>query len=210
MLLAACDRRVVIDAVVHVGSELEEEVPGTDDLDAAPEPRDAEMSTGDGPGGDDASHHDDAAVGQATDAALDAAVADAGAGAVDGSLAKDARPEDARADTGPACDGTRVLSLCWYLGAVDTSCDQVCAGHAGNDPRAIALVGTAAQGGSLSNCAQVLLALGYTGAVISGIRDEYGIGCHLWDADGWWIETMPAFSTAAKTPYARIACACLR
>jgi hypothetical protein len=93
---------------------------------------------------------------------------------------------------------------------VDTSCDQVCSGKGGNDARAVALVGTAAQGGELDHCAQVLLALGYTGTVRPGTRDQFGVGCHLWDSDGWWIESMPAFSTSAKTAYARIACACMR
>jgi hypothetical protein len=219
LLLAGCGRIsvVTLDAVDRPVPEVGDD-PRVDAPDAGREPvldagasLDAARATSDASGAADTSVADSAVVDSAV---VDASVADASgadSSVADSAMAEDARQDAAGVDSGPAsCGGTRALSLCWYLSPVDTSCDQVCSGKGGSDARAIALVGTAAQGGELAHCAQVLAALGYTGTVTPGTRDQFGVGCHLWDNDGWWIESMPAFSTAAKTSYARIACACMR
>lgn len=123
-----------------------------------------------------------------------------------------AAPTDAGPDAAPpACGGAIALNLCWYLSIRGESCEQTCSARGGHDARATAIVGTTGQGGSLSNCVQVLAALGHTGLVGAGARnDGLGLGCHTWDADGWWLQTMPSFDPKASYPPVRIACGCVR
>lgn len=128
--------------------------------------------------------------------ARDAGVSEAGTG--DGG----ALPE--------ACAGTRSLDLCWYLGAVGASCVQTCARHGGYDPAMADAVGSAAQGGSVDGCDEVMAALGHAGVVLSGYRsDSFGLGCHLWGSELWWL-SRPDFSPSSGTSPARVACACQR
>ncbi|MET0340545.1 MAG: hypothetical protein ABW252_06065 [Polyangiales bacterium] len=145
----------------------------------------------------------------------DAAARDA-AGPADAGVPTDAAtPADAGADAGTfACAGQRLLGLCWYLGAVDQSCDQACAARGGFDTRTASHVGTSSQGGSLAACMQILAALGRTGPVEEGMRsDDFGLGCHFWpNGDMWWL-TRPSFRPSAASPAGtgvRIACGCLR
>lgn len=159
---------------------------------------------------------DDAAVRAATDAS----VADAAMPAVD--AGPDAAPRDAgmpdtgAADAGadaatPPCGGKVVLGLCWYLGAANTSCNDVCSTHGGFDTNTLSHVGSANQGGSLANCQQVLSALGTAAMAGAGMRsDGNGVGCHLWsDGTPWWLMSPDATPDVAIPP-ARIACACKR
>jgi len=119
-------------------------------------------------------------------------------------------PADAGTDSAQAaaCGGDVVFDLCWYLGAANTSCDETCASHGGFDSRTASFVGTPNQGGSRTECAELLSALGYPGNVGEGLRDDgNGFGCHLWSGDRWWLRT-PNFSSDVKAPDARVVCAC--
>jgi len=113
-----------------------------------------------------------------------------------------------------ACDGTSELGLCWYLGPPSWSCNQACANHGGFDFRAVRHVGTSRQGGTLRACAVVMAALGHRGPSAPSMRDDVGLGCHVW-ADGvaYWLDSpspnFEADASGAPDP-ARIACACLR
>jgi hypothetical protein len=215
--LASCGRVVEISAVDRP------EVPEPDldsDADEAPDPDQVDAEVADAslelPSlSPDASDDAGPAMNTPIDAAIDARVADGGprdAGGRDGSaLARDAGTDAML----PVCGGARALELCWYLGNAGASCEQTCSGKGGYDARATALLGTTAQGGNLGACAQVLATLGYTGSVTSGFRsDGIGLGCHLWETDGWWdgwwLVSMPDFDPRANIPVASIACACVR
>ena len=208
LLLAGCDRLVVITAVDRPDLE-ESDADAQGDGDAA-ESDDAE--TNEGPG--DASETIDAASdsGPPENTPIDASRADGGArddAGDDAAIsAQDAGPDAML----PACAGKRVLDLCWYLGAQGASCDQTCRDKGGFDARSIKRVGTSGQGGSLRACTQVLATLGYSGNVTPGYRDDgVGLGCHIWEErDLWWLDTMPDFNPAASISIATIACACLR
>jgi hypothetical protein len=171
---------------------------GTNQPDANEPALDAAASTLDSGGTQDAEMLDSAQDASTGDADVREAGPDAGA--------------DAAADAAlTACEGTRILNLCWYLGALDASCEETCSNRGGYDTLATALVGTTGQGGSLANCEQVLSALGYSGAVGEGMRaDMIGMGCHVWEGDGWWIHSMPDLDPTASAPNARVACGCLR
>ena len=112
------------------------------------------------------------------------------------------------------CDGALLDDICWYLGDLDQSCDNVCAPHGGFDPAATEWVGTPDQGGSIESCAALLTALDEpTASLMDGFRqDDLGFGCHLFvDADdnagAWWL-TAPAFSPDVSDPSARLVCGC--
>ena len=116
----------------------------------------------------------------------------------------------------PECGGALVDGVCWYLGALESACDDVCSVHGGVDPGAPASIGTPDSGGSLDACSAILDALGaLPGVVMEGYReDALGFGCHLFlDADGaasaWWL-TAPEFSTSVSDPSARLVCGCTR
>jgi hypothetical protein len=108
--------------------------------------------------------------------------------------------------------GVRIAGACWYLGAYDQSCLDVCASRGGYSPVTASYVGAPSQGGSLSNCQQVLSALGYPGTVYEGVRsDSLGLGCNRWNNGGLWWQSSPAFDPASKTTggAAQLACACV-
>lgn len=119
-------------------------------------------------------------------------------------------PDPIDAGNPSSCGGTRQLGLCWYLADADTSCSSECAYKGGFDNRALGYIGTPSQGGSLSECAQVLAALGRQGSVAEATQ-QIGLGCHVWNnGDLWWLQS-PAFSASTATPKgtgAQIACAC--
>jgi hypothetical protein len=214
LLLASCHRVVLIEAVDGPEESPSRDDPGSDpDVEDSEDPDVAEAATESPPklpnpstdAGPELNTPIDAGDGRAS---VDARVADGG-------RIRDAGADAARParDAGalPACAGTRVHDLCWYLGAQGASCDQACSGKGGYDARGTALVGTAPQGGSLGACAQVLAALGYTGPVFLGLRsDGIGLGCHLWESDGWWLEAMADLSSTASIPVVSRACACMR
>lgn len=113
---------------------------------------------------------------------------------------------------GRVCAGSSVLGGCWYLGERGLSCEQVCADHGGFDPSSVELVGTRLQGGSLTNCAEALGALGVTGPVLAAARfDGEGVGCHRWGAFNYWLaSSLSPFNESIAAYPAEIACACAR
>jgi hypothetical protein len=109
------------------------------------------------------------------------------------------------------CDGAAVGGHCWYLGAVNGSCDEACATHGGCD-----LVGTrdfAGSHGTDEHCRAVLAALGY-GDFSHQPFSNNALGCHF--AWGSWTYWSQAFSTTCEgsSPGAPAGvirmCACLR
>lgn len=127
-----------------------------------------------------------------TDAGVaDAGVADAGADASTGSC------------VGPARSG-----ICWYLGPLGSSCQKVCASHGQPAPEAATHVGTASQGGSLSECGILLGLLSVSGAPANGTRsDGLGLGCHVYNTSPWWLSS-PNFSVSASHASAKLVCGC--
>jgi len=155
-------------------------------------PRDAGMDAGTD-GGMDASI--DAGVDAGADAAVDAGI-------------------DAGTDAGPPppCAGQRLYGLCWYLAQGNTSCNDACSNHGGFDARSIGYVGTLSQGGSLSECTELMTALGRPGSVIASRRDDdNGFGCHVWsDGSRYWLRDEPAFRPTVEGPDVRSVCGCMR
>jgi len=133
---------------------------------------------------------------------------DAGAGSNDAGV-----PLDAGADAGPGCGGTLLGGICWYLGPLDQSCNQVCATHGGFNSAATAVVGTPAQGGNIEDCTALLTALlGNDDDVVVGGTQVAGngVGCHLFEAQAgrrWWL-TAPDFSPDVGLVGAQIVCGC--
>jgi hypothetical protein len=88
------------------------------------------------------------------------------------------------------------------------SCDATCAEHGGAASNTALYVGTAAQGGSAAECAQLLDLLGEADAPFSATRDDgLGLGCHLYDSVAYWLSS-PAFSSSVADPEAELVCAC--
>lgn len=126
--------------------------------------------------------------------------------------APDTADVDAESDPTPECgsDGVLLWSICWYLGAPGQDCYGVCASHGGTADDAPRHVGVESQGGSLADCEEIFTALGYTGTVSEGYRDDgLGLGCHRW-SDGvlWWLNT-PAFDPGHSADNAQVACGCI-
>lgn len=108
---------------------------------------------------------------------------------------------------GAACAGVLNWGLCWYLGPRGSSCDATCAAHGGLDAGAEAYVGITAQGGSVTECSELLRLLGVNARTSVASRNDVGLGCHLYDNDPYWLDD-PAFATDAHVREARIVCAC--
>jgi len=86
--------------------------------------------------------------------------------------------------------------------------------HGGFDDRAFAYIGTPGQGGSLSDCSEILSALGHPGRVMQATRPNgEGLGCHVWpDGTNYWLSDPnfdPTDASPSGTPV-QIACGCLR
>jgi hypothetical protein len=114
----------------------------------------------------------------------------------------------------PSCGGALVFNICWYLGAESRNCQDTCAAHGGYDAQSAAHIGIPAQGGSLSDCTQVLSALGRQGTVGESTRsDGNGFGCHVWqESANHWLSN-PAFDQDVQPPQGapvRMACGCER
>jgi hypothetical protein len=140
---------------------------------------------------------------------------DAGAVRADASIEPPSTPDDPT-EPEPACSGVRLAGACWYLGAAELACDDVCASHGGFAPEGAGVVGTTAQGGSIEGCTAVLEALDALPAPVSmGFRDDgLGLGCHVFTnataaTAAWWLDA-PDLSPAASGIAVRIACSCVR
>jgi subtilisin family serine protease len=108
--------------------------------------------------------------------------------------------------------GVSLAGGCWYMGGLDQSCNEVCASRGGSSSLTASYVGAPSQGGSASNCQQVLSALGYPGTVVSVTRsDSLGLGCHRWSTGALYYQTSPVFNPASKTTggAAQLVCACV-
>jgi hypothetical protein len=109
----------------------------------------------------------------------------------------------------PACAGVRSAGICWYLGVSGASCDETCTVHGGTAPGTASFVGTPFQGGSLNECATILLALGESIAPMEGVRyDGLGVGCHIYDGVPWWLSS-PNFNSSAWQVNTRLVCGCI-
>ena len=120
---------------------------------------------------------------------------------------------DATVDAGPTCAGAPLYGICWYVGASDQSCNQVCANRGGFNAAATSVIGTPAQGGNIENCSALMLLLlgNEDDAVIEGTQVAgNGAGCHLFDAPAgqrWWLTT-PDFSPDVALVGGRLVCGC--
>ena len=133
---------------------------------------------------------------------------DAGALPIDaGFVGVDAGTDADVAPTRVCAAGRQLGGYCWFLGAVNRSCNTVCAAHGGFEP-SLPFIGSRAQGGSLSRCDAVLTVLTTEGNTTSGLRqDGRGVGCHLFEGVRWWLDS-PNFSSSAYHYKARLACSC--
>jgi hypothetical protein len=132
-----------------------------------------------------------------------------GGAAAGGKPGTDAGVADAGADASTgSCVGLARGGICWYLGPQGSSCQQACASHGQPAPEAATHVGTASQGGSLSECGILLGLLGVSGAPANGTRsDGLGLGCHVYNTAPWWLSS-PNFSVSASHASAKLVCGC--
>lgn len=107
------------------------------------------------------------------------------------------------------CAGASHGGLCWYLGTAGANCEQTCQAHGGYAPQTASFIGTADQGGSSAECAQILALVGEVRPVLAASRQDVGIGCHLWasEPEAFWL-TAPAFAPTAGSGVARVLCGC--
>lgn len=119
--------------------------------------------------------------------------------------------EDPVMDPTPVCgtDGALLYGICWYLGDFTENCYTVCSSHGGYDSDTPEYVGTPSQGGSIEECSAILEALGYSGTVSEGYREDgLGLGCHVWRDGGlWWLDS-PDFEPGDTAENGQIVCGC--
>lgn len=113
-----------------------------------------------------------------------------------------------------ACDGVEIAGACWYFGANNQSCDQVCSTHGGYSEITRSHAGS---DGSTNNCGNVLTSLGAVNptpvadaASIDGIT---GLGCasdYSDNATSFRVTsaTTSAANSSASSRSVRRACAC--
>jgi hypothetical protein len=117
-------------------------------------------------------------------------------------------PHQPLAECTDPCGGARTLNHCWYLAAPGASCNETCTSHGGFDEATITVVGTASQGGGLTQCTQVMQALGKTNTTLETSRgDSLGLGCHVWRTDQYWVAD-PPFNPDHSASSAQPACGC--
>jgi hypothetical protein len=111
---------------------------------------------------------------------------------------------------GGNCDGVVDSGICWRLGALGASCAATCARRGGVSSDAPSHVGTAAQGGSSSECSRLLRLLGVTGNLIQ-VQISAGLGCHVKSGmpipNAW--ASSPDYNDDASESGVRIVCGCL-
>lgn len=109
--------------------------------------------------------------------------------------------------TAPACAGTAVSGLCWYLGSTSQSCDDVCAINGG--VHLGTWLQTGSEGGN-AECGSVLNALGIAGTA----GTEYsattykGLGCFYNTSSLYLGRNQSGTTTSGSAALARRACAC--
>jgi hypothetical protein len=107
----------------------------------------------------------------------------------------------------PDCMGDEVGGFCWYLGAENRSCTDVCASHGGYHEATRFFAGS---DGSNDNCMAVLGALGYPSGQFSETL-QGGIGCFaVISIETFRLrDTQPTTASATSgTPGRRRVCAC--
>ena len=108
-----------------------------------------------------------------------------------------------------ACSGVTYGGICWYYGALGSSCQQVCANHGQPATEAATFVGTSTQGGSAAKCGLIFGLLGIDTTPKSGTRsDGLGLGCHFYQTTGYWWLSSPAFSVTASQGNSSLVCGC--
>jgi len=147
------------------------------------------------------------------------ALATGGVAATGGMLARGGAPSTGGANgtggsSSVACSGVLYSGICWYLAASGSNCTQACAEHGGPSSLAAGHVGTAAQGGSLTECATILSLLG-VGGTVQNVTSISGLGCSkstgtMGHGPGLYWCTSPAFSATASLSGVLPACGCLQ
>jgi len=106
--------------------------------------------------------------------------------------------------------------ICWYLGTLGANCTTTCASHGGPSVNTPAVVGTAAQGGSLSSCAQIVELLAVTGTAAS-VASQFGVGCLVYHsgsqadlATGPYWESTTAYNVTDMLPNGQRVCGCVQ
>jgi prepilin-type N-terminal cleavage/methylation domain-containing protein len=106
------------------------------------------------------------------------------------------------------CDGVTVGGFCWYLGALNTSCDTTCTAHGGYNAGTLSYAGS---GGTLAQCRSVLVALQGTDGINWFDNNTAGIayGCAYRTASSFTFRYYgsPTTSASASINFQR-ACAC--
>jgi len=114
-------------------------------------------------------------------------------------------------DPTPDCDpeGALLWGICWHLGSPGQDCFEVCGSHGGYHDDTPEYVGTPGQGGSVEECEAIFDALGYSGTVSEGYRDDgRGLGCHRWsDGSLWWLDD-PSFDPSDSMDPSQAVCGC--
>lgn len=104
------------------------------------------------------------------------------------------------------CAGAEVAGACWYLGAEDASCEDVCGAHGGFDPATQTFAGS---DGTDLQCSEVLESLGAPGGTVTPLSGSgIGVGCvvdHL--GARYRVSDVPTTADATYS-LARRACAC--
>lgn len=104
------------------------------------------------------------------------------------------------------CDGEWYNCACWYLGAANQSCDDVCATHGNANAAATISVGS---GGTEVACKAVLDALSAPGLFVSGGTWSKGVGCVYDSSYPKRVRySSPATNMTDKDPTVTRACAC--
>jgi hypothetical protein len=111
-----------------------------------------------------------------------------------------------------AAPGKLDSGICWYFGALGSSCSMTCAIHGGTSPKAASYIGSNAQGGSATSCARLLGFFGNSWTIVKATRaDGNGFGCHVYPVDKehpYWLAS-PDFKETVKSNDVRIICGCL-
>ena len=106
-----------------------------------------------------------------------------------------------------SCDGTWMGGFCWYLGALNESCDSVCTTHGGYNAGTQTYAGS---GGTLANCTAVLNALrGGYGTLISDNASALAYGCvYRTSSDLSFRYTGTPTTSSSASPVFQRTCAC--
>jgi len=104
------------------------------------------------------------------------------------------------------CGGQVVGGFCWYLGALDESCDTVCINRGGYNDGTRTFAGS---DGSTQNCSNFLSALITLAGAVNDSACISGLGCTLTFVGGGKMRcTSPATDSSSTNGQENRACAC--